>query len=252
MRMVEDGFLFSRGMMCLLRIDANVGGLCVYETVMWRVHYVHDGCLVAPHCNTLQSKPATPCNTLQHTAPHCTTLLHSAPPWLHNTAARFSLYHAAPRCTTLLHTATRRNHTVVRCNTLQHTATYCNTLQHTATHCNTLQHDATTRWYTATHCSTPQYTAKHFTTLQHTAAHCSTLQYHDDCMNASCHQDAWVMWFQQLEIGPYVLEWHDAHIGNDCSNDMTHKYFLRGLLDMTRFLFARMTSCKATRLFCMK
>jgi len=204
------------------------------------------------HCRVNPQHPAIHCNTLHHIAPHCSTVHHHDCTTLQHASRCTTLHHAAPHCCILQHDATTRWYAATHCNILQHTATHCNTLQHTATHCNTLQHDATTRWYTATHCSTPQYTAKHFTTLQHTAAHCSTLQYHDDCMNASCHQDAWVMWFQQLEIGPYVLEWHDAHIGNDCSNDMTHKYFLRGLLDMTRFLFARMTSCKATRLFCMK
>ena len=48
------------------------------------------------------------CNTLQHTATHCSILQHSV------TLASY-------------------------CNTLQHTATHYNTLQHTATHCNTLQ-----------------------------------------------------------------------------------------------------------------
>ena len=56
------------------------------------------------------SQRTTYCDTLQHTATHCSN--------------------------TLQHTATH-------CNTLQHTATHCNTLQHTATHCSTLQHTAT-------------------------------------------------------------------------------------------------------------
>jgi len=48
--------------------------------------------------------PATPCNTLQHTATPCNTLQHPA----------------------------------THCNTLQHTTTHCNALQYPETHSNTL------------------------------------------------------------------------------------------------------------------
>jgi len=53
------------------------------------------------------------CNTLQHTATHC-----SAP------------QHNATQCNTMQHNATH-------CNTMQRTATQCNALQHTDKHCNT-------------------------------------------------------------------------------------------------------------------
>jgi len=91
-------------------------------------------------------RPATHCNTLQHTATHCNTLQH---------------IETATHCNTLQHTATH-------CNTLQHTATHCNTLLHTAAHCSTLKH-------TAAHCSTLQHTANYYITLQHLALPCNRL-----------------------------------------------------------------------------
>jgi len=102
----------------------------------------------------------THCNTLQRTAPHCTT--HVRTHCNYNT-----LQHTATHCcNTLQHTATMQMsgsaHDRGRVNciaTLQHTATHCNTLQHTATHCITLQH-------TATHCNTPQHTLQHTATMQ--------------------------------------------------------------------------------------
>ena len=80
-------------------------------------------------------------------------------------------------CNTLQHTATHCNTLVLTCalfqigNTLQHTTTHCNTMQHTATHCNTWQHTPTLQ-HIATHCNTLQYTAE---ILQHTATHCTSL-----------------------------------------------------------------------------
>jgi len=93
------------------------------------------------------------CNTLQHTATHCSTL-----------------QRAVTHCNTLQHTATHCStlqRAVTHCNTLQHTATHCNTLQHTAVHCNAQQH-------TATNYNIQQYTATRSNTLQHTATHCNT------------------------------------------------------------------------------
>jgi len=149
------------------------------------------------------------CNTLQHTATHCNTLLYCNIMCLH----AFILPHSC--CILLQHTATHCNavqDTATHSNTLQRTATYgrtcahcnrycathcdklqradtltlamhltarhCNTLQHTAIHCNTLQHTAphrTTPHHTAVHCSTLHHTAPHCTTLHHTATHCNTL-----------------------------------------------------------------------------
>jgi len=62
-----------------------------------------------------------------------------------------TLQHTAAQCNTLLIESTHRSRPNSRYNILQHTATYCNTLQHTATHCNTLQHTAT-NVYTHTVC----------------------------------------------------------------------------------------------------
>ena len=90
----------------------------------------HESFSSETHCNTLQHI-ATRCNTLLHAGTHCNTLQQTAT--RHNT-----LQHAATHCNTLQHTATR-------CNTLLHAATRSNTLQHIATHCNTLQHTATYR-----------------------------------------------------------------------------------------------------------
>ena len=93
-------------------------------------------CFITSH-NTLQHT-APYCTTLHHTAPHCTTLQPTAPhcPTLHRTAPHCTaLHHTAPHCTTLRHTAPH-------CTTLQHIAAHCNTLQHTATYCTTLQNIA--------------------------------------------------------------------------------------------------------------
>jgi len=150
------------------------------------------------YCNTLQHT-ATQCSTLlRHTASQscisilnwCTWLIRRMPPATHCNALHWNtLQHTATHCNTLQDTATH-------CNTLlQHTAsrwdteTYCNirymrlTRSHSthssATHCHTLQHAATycnacnIMQHTATCCTTPLHTAPHFTTLLHTAAHCN-------------------------------------------------------------------------------
>ena len=82
------------------------------------------------NADSVSTRTATRCNTLQHTATHFITL--------HLTVAH---------CDTLQHTA-------AHWSTLQHTAAHCSTLQYTATHCNTLQ-------YIATNCN--------YSTLQRTA-----------------------------------------------------------------------------------
>ena len=84
------------------------------------------------------------CSILQHTAPHCITLLHTY----------FLFYWGYTTC---------GDTTKTHCNTLQHTATHCNTLQHTATHCNTLP-------CTVPHCNT-------HSTLHHTESQCTILHF---------------------------------------------------------------------------
>ena len=122
------------------------------------------------------------CNTLQHTATHCTTL-HSPEDVLlplgicmreallcyceallcslqHTIFSRRHMLLPLGVCMreALLHETMTLQHSATHCNTLQQIATHCNTLQHTSTHCNTLQH-------TATHCNTqysPKDTCFHF------------------------------------------------------------------------------------------
>ena len=86
------------------------------------------------------------CNTLQHTATRCNTLLrprnrpHTCVPWLVYICDFTCSYEQVFWCRGALlplKTPTRR------CNTLQHTALHCIALHHTASHCNTLQHAAT-------------------------------------------------------------------------------------------------------------
>ena len=90
------------------------------------------------------------CNTMQHTAMHCNSVLSSP-------------------ALTATHNASHCNHCNTQRNTLQHTATPCcallSELQQTATNCNTLQD-------TATSCCAL------LSELQHTATHCNTLQLH--------------------------------------------------------------------------
>ena len=97
-------------------------------------------------CKRQTTSTATKCNTLQHslvqhTATHTThcntlnTLQHSA-----------GIRRPATHCNTRQHTATHgntRQHTAAHCCTRQHTATHCNSLQHTAKLGNALQHTAT-------------------------------------------------------------------------------------------------------------
>ena len=121
---------------------------------------------------------ATLCNTLQHTATHCTysthcNTLHLLEPLQHTALLRHLNRHSrsvkerglsewvyATDCNILQQTATDCNTlqlTVTDCNRLQRTATHCNALQRAATHCNALQR-------TATHCNARQHTAIHSTT----------------------------------------------------------------------------------------
>jgi len=85
--------------------------------------------------------PADLCNSLQHTATHCSTATRSN-----------ILKHAATRCNIIVYRSAYRllrswttrgslQLTATHCNTLQHTAAHCSTLQHTETRCNTLQHN---------------------------------------------------------------------------------------------------------------
>jgi len=96
--------------------------------------HIYDVSHVTHTCNTLQHA-ATRCNTLQHTTmahirrESCHTYEISYVTHRHWT------YRPATHCNTLQHTATHCNtlqHTATHCNTLQHTATRCKTLQHTA------------------------------------------------------------------------------------------------------------------------
>jgi len=94
----------------------------------------------------LEEREYDRCNTLRHTATHCSLQ---------------QLYND---------TATKPQHAATRCNALQHTTTQCNALQCTAAHpatccntyCNTLhyilQHAAT---HTATRCNTYCNTLQH-------------------------------------------------------------------------------------------
>ena len=126
---------------------------------LWRISLVAHiflPMIVAHHCcwrhlatHTLQH-PATPCNTLWHTATlpmiavHDCRRRHTATTG--NTATPCNTHTPANACGTCQPSTTRRNtlqHPATPCNTLQHPATPCNTLQHPATPCNTLQHPAT-------------------------------------------------------------------------------------------------------------
>jgi len=173
-----------------------------YITPQRTATYTATHCRISIHCTTLHhTLRNTHCNThcnapqhtlqhavsylrhhglfaaqvedLHHTAPHSTTLQHTAthqstvwprvrrrPCWA---SASLSLHHAAPHCNALAtHIATLYRTCVTNepflpmssiClqHTLQHAATHCNTLQHTASLCTTLHHTAT---HTATHIAT--------------------------------------------------------------------------------------------------
>ena len=108
--------------------------LCVSICIRWKKGQGKSKCrfmlLKTPSERYNISKvTATHCNTLQHTATHCTT--HCS-----------TLQHTETHCNTLQHTA---QHTAAHCNTLQHTATHCDTLQHTVPRCTSL-HRAATQW----------------------------------------------------------------------------------------------------------
>ena len=112
---------------------------------LWRISLVAHiflPMIAAHHCcrrhlatHTLQH-PATPCNTLWHTATLPMIAVHNCR-WRHtattgNTATPCNTHTPANACGTCQPSTTRRN-------TLQHFATSCNTLQHraTATHTHT-------------------------------------------------------------------------------------------------------------------
>jgi len=104
---------------------------------------------------------ATHCNTLQHTATHCSVpsralggalCVEGQTLWDRFMATHCNrLQYTSIHCNTLQSEGTcERAHCVLRdkrCGTgsWHLTATHCNTLQHTATHCNTLQHTAKRR-----------------------------------------------------------------------------------------------------------
>jgi len=81
------------------------------------------------------------CNTLQHTAPNCKSLQHTATysqrgwqRWVGSLNCCNTLQHTAPNCNTLQHTATYSQRgwqrwvgSLNRCHTLQHTTSLCNT-----------------------------------------------------------------------------------------------------------------------------
>jgi len=146
--------------MWLLKIDAYVGGLSVYE-MMRRAHYVH---------------VVSSCNTQQHTAVHCSTLQQCV-----------AVYYSVLQCTvlqcTVLLTATLAQH-VAHCNTLhntqrQHSAqhTTCCSLKHSAQH--SLQHPAQQSTLCTTHnvLQSTLCTTHNVNTLHNTqrVAHCNTL-----------------------------------------------------------------------------
>ena len=128
-------------------------------------------CRAATHCNTLQHT-ATCCNTLlQHTATHC----HK------QTWSCRVIFRTERHCNTLNHTATNKPGVA---ESLCRAATHCNTLQHTAAHHSilhdTVKHCSAHTWscrVIVLRCSTMQHTATHCNTLHHTAAHCNTLQH---------------------------------------------------------------------------
>ena len=147
-------------------------------------------------------------STLQHTAPYCNALQHTAlfvvcggrvaacgkVGHLQRCEHTVNTQHTAPLCAALQHVATHcncgvwgvlRRQRVVRsaiCDILQHSIPHCNVLQHAATHCSILQH-------TATRCNTRQHTATHLTAsaeerhLKLTASYCNTLN--SECREAS-------------------------------------------------------------------
>jgi len=85
---------------------------------------------------------ATHCNTLQHTATHCSHC---------NTFIRMHTY--VGMCLT--------QYIVIHYNTLQHTATHCNA------HYNTMEPNVKCAIETATHCNTLQHTATHWNLTWH-------------------------------------------------------------------------------------
>jgi len=167
------------------------------------------------HCNT--------CNTLQHTATHCSALSVRAD--FEMILDPFDMPHSCvwheldpiDQNGNLQHTTTRYNtlqHTATHCNTLQHTATFCNTLQHTAvlhefarilrwffTHLTCLVHLRIHAWFICAWYESDSkrysqdslpHTAPHCNTLQHTATHSNTLQHTATHCNTLQHTAA--MW----------------------------------------------------------
>jgi len=142
-----------------------------------------------------------PCNALQHTATHYTTLQHTANSCVYVCPDPEVSSHSATHCNALKHTATHCNalqRTATHCNALHHTATHCKFMcvcvprlrgvstlcstlqhtQHTETHCNTLQHTWNLCVYVCPDSKVSKHTATHCITLKRIAPHCNTLQIH--------------------------------------------------------------------------
>jgi len=149
-------------------------------------------------------------NVMQHTTPHCNTLLHHATQYttLQHTATgvqqlvgsryiSINVYtHMCIYIYTYIHIDICIYTYIYTCNVYgresryltQRATPHCNTLHRTATPYTTLQRvcnklHSTATHYTTPHCNTLHHTAMHFLTLQqvrhtlqHTATHCNTLQ----------------------------------------------------------------------------
>jgi len=167
--------------------------LCIYIYVYVHIH-IHTYTYTYIHIY---------CNTLQHTATHCSTPQHIAN--RPKESSKFELFtqtnkypaeHTQLRnCNTLQRIANQHRRSVLinhinyvhacmymvergpqqqqqhkkesELPCLETNGIHRNTRQLTATHCNTLQH-------TATNCYTWQLTATHYSTLQHTATRCNS------------------------------------------------------------------------------
>ena len=163
--------------------ELSYGSFFTYTGLFWYIHMKKEKYEVNPQTSLR-------CNTVQHSAMCCNTLLHNTTSsclWEGQNGHFLKLY---------IYTCT---------DTAQHTATHCNALQPTSTHvtlCITTdlllrgQLAGYFRISTFTHTYTLQHTATHFNTLQrtcgedkvdvsefwqkgrrtHTATHCNTLQ----------------------------------------------------------------------------
>jgi len=89
------------------------------------------------HCSTLQF-PAIPCNTLPYASTH--GFCEGSNPSQHINVLRVWRWAgAATHCNTLPHRAAAKAATPANTSTTQELSGGCNTLQNTATHCNTRQ-----------------------------------------------------------------------------------------------------------------